>query len=290
MRNILTFDIEDWAESMLELLSIPVSRPTYPTELVVEQTLEVLTLLRERRIEATFFVLGTVAEKFPKLVLEISKQGHEIGSHGYRHRLITSQSSEEFSRDTAQALSALRGVTGQEIVSYRAPYFSITVKSLWTLDVLARHGFQYDSSIFPIRRPLYGIPGAQRFIHELRTDSGLNMTEVPLSTLRFLATNFPVAGGGYFRLMPYSFTRWAIRRLNARGHPAVVYLHPHDLFDLPELPPEIKERTKRRSGLVSEALLRMQTFGRRSAKAKLLRLLSDFEFSSIRGVLGSDKG
>ena len=282
MHNYLTFDVEDWAESTLELFEIPVTRPTYPTESVVQQTLEVLDILTARQVKATFFILGTVAEKFPELVSEIGERGHEIGSHGYRHRLINRQTADEFSADITRAVSVLASVGKQKPISYRAPFFSITAKSPWALDVLAKHGFLYDSSIFPIRRPLYGIPGAPRFTHNMRTDSGLTITEIPLSTLRCFGTNFPVAGGGYFRIMPFSLTRRAIRRLNAQGYPAVVYIHPHDLFDLPELPQEIQQRKKGGSSVLAEVLLRVQTLGRTGAKEKLLRLLDEFEFSPIK--------
>ncbi|MBI3953024.1 MAG: DUF3473 domain-containing protein [Chloroflexi bacterium] len=289
MRNILTFDIEDWSETMLELLEIPVRRPAYPTELVVHQTLDVLEMLKGRGIKATFFVLGTVAEKYPELVSKISAEGHEIGSHGYRHRLISRQTPEGFGRDIALARSTLRSITQQEIVSYRAPCFSITTKTRWALDVLADHGFQYDSSIFPIRRPLYGIPGAARFIHQVRTHNGASIVELPLSTLRYFNINFPVAGGGYFRLTPYWFTRWAIRRINNGGHPAIVYIHPHDLYERPPLPEEIRRRRGRRSGAVSEVILKLQALGRRGPRKKFVRLLDEFEFTSIRGALGAQQ-
>ena len=205
---------------------------------VAPNTRRVMQLLRDHGVKATFFVLGWVAERHPDLVREIVAGGHELATHGYDHQLIYRQTPKEFEQDLRRSLDVILQALGKgdgpgavRPLGYRAPAFSITEKSLWALDVLRDTGFRWDSSIFPLAaHDRYGIPGAGRFASRL--ESGL--WEFPVSTVRIASKNLPVAGGGYFRLLPIQVTRWAVERINREGHPAVVYLHPWE-FD-PEQP------------------------------------------------------
>jgi polysaccharide deacetylase family protein (PEP-CTERM system associated) len=201
---------------------------------VVPNTRRILALLRDSQVKATFFVLGWVAERHPELVREIVAEGHELASHGYDHQLIYQQTPRAFADDIRNALDQIeRAFADTDLacsarpVGYRAPSFSITDRSLWALDVLRDAGFQYDSSIFPLAaHDRYGMSHADRFANRL--DNGL--WEFPVSTVRLVSMNLPVAGGGYFRLLPLWLTRKAIERINGDGHPVVIYLHPWE-FD-----------------------------------------------------------
>jgi len=198
----------------------------YPSR-VVANTQRILRLLAECNVRATFFVLGWVADRYPDLVKEIAASGHEIATHGYWHELVYRQTPAEFAADLSQSLAAIgQAFNGLQPAGYRAPAFSITNQSLWALDILRDHSITYDSSIFPLAtHDRYGIKNADRFAN--KTFDGL--WEFPVSTVRMGKQNWPVAGGGYFRLFPLWITRQAIRHLNAQGHPAVIYLHPWEV-------------------------------------------------------------
>lgn len=235
MLNALSIDVEDYFQ--VHALAKAVRRSdweVYPSRVVVN-TRRVLAVLREYKCHATFFILGWVAERFPSLVAEIAAEGHEIGTHGYWHELVYRQTPQEFALDVSYSLKAIRSAltAGADVANdvpvlgYRAPSFSIVQNSLWALDVLHDLGLRYDSSIFPLEvHDRYGIRNAERFAHKLNN----GLWELPVSTVRLFGKNWPIAGGGYFRLYPYWMTRYGIQRINAEGHPAVVYLHPWE-FD-----------------------------------------------------------
>src|SRR5262249_6331397 len=195
----------------------------------IANTERLLQVLAEHEGRAAFFFVGWVADKHPSLVSLISDLGHEIASHGYWHRLVYTQTPAAFRDDIRRSKDVLEATTGQRIEGYRAPSFSITTASLWALDVLIEEGFRYDASIFPIRHDRYGIPDSPRHPYVMPRRSGA-LVEVPGSTARLGPMNLPVAGGGYFRLLPYAWTRWGIARLNDRERrPAVFYLHPWEV-------------------------------------------------------------
>jgi polysaccharide deacetylase family protein (PEP-CTERM system associated) len=240
---------------------------------VEKNTCRVLDLLDEYHAKATFFVLGWVAERNPTLVRIISKRGHEVASHGYSHQLIYTQTPEEFREETRRAKKIVEDIIGGPIIGYRAASYSITTESLWALDVLAEEGFEYDSSIFPIRHDRYGIPGHERFHHVLYGKGHLAIAEVPLSTLRIAGLNLPVAGGGYLRLLPYALTHLALLYLNRQeGQPAVVYFHPWEID--PEQP-------RIKAGWLSR-FRHYTNLGR--MEGKLRKLLTNFSFAPIREV------
>jgi polysaccharide deacetylase family protein (PEP-CTERM system associated) len=276
MINALTFDIEEYFHA--EAFAGVVRREDWPLleSRVVRTTERLLAVLAESGTIGTFFVLGWVAERTPELVRAIMAQGHEIACHGYGHRMITRLSRSEFADDIRRAKDILEEAAGVDVIGYRAPTFSVVRETLWSLEVLAKAGFQYDSSIFPIVHDRYGIPDAERFPHKIALGSGREIAEFPLSTVRGPVGRFPVAGGGYFRLLPYGVTSWALRRLNQREErPGIVYLHPWEIdSDQPRLP-------------VSRRVQFRHAVNTRSTESKLRRLLRDFQFAPVRDVLSS---
>jgi polysaccharide deacetylase family protein (PEP-CTERM system associated) len=225
--NAMSVDVEEyfqvWAfEDVIERsrwAEMP-SRLDYCLERVCD-------LLAQRQVTATFFVLGWIAERHPHWIRRLAAAGHEIASHGYDHRRVTDLTRAEFQTDVDRTRKYLEDLSGTAVIGYRAPSYSINRERLWALDVLAACGYQYSSSIYPVRHDLYGIPEAPRqpFRH---SSSGL--LEIPVTTVRLLGANVPCGGGGYFRFWPYAFSRWAIQRVNATdGVPAVFYFHPWEV-------------------------------------------------------------
>jgi len=259
---------------------------------------------------ATFFVLGWIAERYPGLIREIRNRGHEVACHGYAHRLIYNQSREEFRDDVKKAKAILEDIIGNGVIGYRAPSYSITNRSLWALEILKEEGFLYDSSIFPIRHDVYGLSTAPRFpftiafngngkvdfsapsrpaSYALRPEpyalrlspSALRLSpsaliEFPLSTLRFGGMNFPISGGGYFRLFPYEAVRRGLRRINEReGHPFIFYLHPWE-FDPGQ--PRIR-------GVGVKSRFR-HYLNLDKTEMRLKKMLRQFSFAPIHNILG----
>ncbi|AXS85159.1 DUF3473 domain-containing protein [Marinobacter sp. Arc7-DN-1] len=229
MANALTIDVEDYFQ--VAALAEAVRREDWGSmEYRVEaNTRRLLELLERHNTRATFFTLGWVAEKSPQLVREIQKAGHEVASHGYSHQLIYNQAPEVFREETRRSKQILEDITGESVTGYRAASYSITSQSRWALDILAEEGFTWDSSIFPVHHDRYGMPGTPRWPHRLKTDKGHELAEFPLSTLKFPGYTLPIAGGGYFRLFPYWFSRWGLGSINRQGQPFVFYLHPWEV-------------------------------------------------------------
>jgi polysaccharide deacetylase family protein (PEP-CTERM system associated) len=196
---------------------------------VGDSTRRLLDLFDRTGSRSTFFVLGWVAERHPGLVRTIADRGHEIACHGYGHELVYEIGPERFREDLGRARAAIEDAVGQPVRGYRAPSYSITHRSLWALETLAELGFEYDSSIFPIRHHRYGIPEFERLPVRLRLRSGAQITEFPLSTLRMLGGNFPIAGGAYLRFLPSLLFRMGFSRLVRAGRPTVLYLHPWEI-------------------------------------------------------------
>jgi polysaccharide deacetylase family protein (PEP-CTERM system associated) len=225
--NAMTVDVEDYFHVTALSASLPRTswdRLEYRAE---RNTHRILEMFSANDIKATFFVLGWVARRSPQLVREIQAAGHEIASHGMTHELIYRQTREVFREETRDAKALLEDLCGQRVRGYRAASYSITPKSLWALDVLVELGFQYDSSIFPVRHDIYGIRGAARTPWH-HADSG--MLEIPLTTVEVLGQRLPCAGGGYFRLLPYWLFRAGLRRVNTTDAlPGVFYFHPWEI-------------------------------------------------------------
>ena len=230
VENALTVDVEDYFH--VAALAPRITRDSWDSResRVVDNTQRLLDLFEEFEAKATFFVLGWVAERQPQLVRNIAARGHEVASHGYSHQLVYEQSQQEFREETVRAKHILEDITGTAIVGYRAASFSIVGESLWALDVLAESGFLYDSSIFPVRHDRYGLSNAKRLPHRFSTASGNSIVEWPLATASILGLRLPVAGGGYFRLLPYWLSRWGLASINRRElQPFIFYLHPWEI-------------------------------------------------------------
>ncbi|MCD6288602.1 MAG: DUF3473 domain-containing protein [Candidatus Hydrogenedentes bacterium] len=274
--NALTVDVEDYFHA--EAFARIVDRHQWPDmePRVEHNTHRLLDLFDRADVKATFFVLGWVAERYPKLVRRIHEAGHEIASHGFAHRMITGSEHDTFREDVRRAKSVIEDITGSVVIGYRAPTFSVVSETMWALDILADEGYLYDSSIFPIHHDRYGIPDAERFPHTLRTESGLSITEFPLSTARLFGQNMPIAGGGYLRLFPLALVLYGIRQINRTGHPAIVYLHPWEI-----------DAQQPRLGLKGVSKFRHYVNLGRMAD-KLSRLINTFPFGPVRVVLGID--
>ena len=260
--NALTIDVEDYFQ--VSAFAPHIARADWPRlECRVEANIErILLLLESRRIHATFFTLGWIAERYPAMLRRVAAAGHEVASHGYAHLRACDQSAAQFADDVRRSKTILEQLTGLPVHGYRAPSFSIGAANLWAFDVLQEAGYRYSSSIYPIRHDHYGMPEAPRFVHQVRT----GLLEVPVSTARFLNRNWPASGGGYFRLMPYAVSRWLLQRVNQRdAQSAVFYFHPW----------EIDAGQPRISGLSAKTRFRHYLNLHRT-EARLQRLLADF--------------
>jgi polysaccharide deacetylase family protein (PEP-CTERM system associated) len=271
--NAMTIDVEDYFHvSAFAGIVSPSDWDRYESR-VCMNTERLLDVLERAGVHATFFVLGWVAERFPKLVRRIHDAGHELASHSYDHGLVYDKSPDAFRADLRRAKAAIEQAAGVAVDGYRAPSYSITERSLWALDVLVDEGYRYDSSIYPIRHDRYGIPSWNRHIHRVGRAGG-GIWELPGSTVRRLGTNLPIGGGGYFRLLPYAWTRSGIARVNtSEGRPAIFYLHPWEID--PDQP-------RVNAGATSKF---RHYYNLRETERRLWRLLSDFRFGTISQVL-----
>jgi polysaccharide deacetylase family protein (PEP-CTERM system associated) len=273
MINALTVDVEDWFQ--VTNFENVIRRDDWDAcqSRVDINVRRILDLFAAHQVRATFFVLGWIAERHPELVRTIRRHGHEISTHGYAHIQIQSQSREEFRRDVSQAISILEDILGEKIIGYRAPSYSIIPDTMWAWELLADLGIRYDSSIFPIKHDRYGVAALPRFPFTIDLKEGRELMEFPLSTVRILGRNIPFAGGGYLRLYPYWFVKWAVRRVNRQGHPAIFYLHPWEID-----PFQPRQRV--------HLLRRLRHYTNISATERKIRLLlGDFRFASIQDVL-----
>ncbi len=285
--NYLTIDVEDYFHvSAFESTSPP---DTWAgRECRVERNTDlILTILDEFNVKATFFILGWVAERYPPLTKKIAENGHEIACHGYLHQRLSLQGRETYRNDIRKAKAILEEQIGAAVIGYRAPSYSITRETSWAFDELLDAGFKYDSSIFPMKHDFYGIPDWPRFAGyavktaqgwqdcETMEDDQLAIRELPITTLKIGKKNLPIAGGGYFRLLPYSVTRWGLKRINQHEQqPFVFYLHPWE-FD-PQQPrmTNISAKSKFRHYLNLD-----------KTEARFCKLLNDFKFMPIADSL-----
>lgn len=195
----------------------------------VERNLDViLNMFAEQQVKATFFTLGWIAERYPNSIRRIVQEGHELASHGYEHVKVDTQSPENFRSDIRRTKIILEDLSGQPVRGYRAASFSINERSAWAFDILAEEGHSYSSSVYPIRHDHYGMPSASRFAY--RPTANHDLIEVPISTVTLFKRNIPSGGGGYFRLLPYGFSRWALRRILLKEQkPVIFYFHPWEI-------------------------------------------------------------
>jgi len=270
--NMMSVDVEDYFHVSAFEAHIPrADWERLPCR--VERNLDrVLELFERHDVKGTFFILGWVAERYPRLVKAILSGGHELASHGYSHVRATDQTPGEFREDVTRAKRLLEDIGGRPVIGYRVPTYSIVAETLWAIDILKEAGYQYSSSIYPIHHDLYGMPNAPRFAFRY---PGGDLLEVPITTTRVFGLNLPCGGGGYFRLLPYRMSRWAMKRVNRLdGQPCVFYFHPWELD--PGQPRQRQASLKSRFRHYLN-LSRMES--------RLERLLHDFRWDRIDRVL-----
>lgn len=268
--NLMSVDLEDY------YCDLPFEEWSDYRSRVEENTRIILDLFEKYNTKSTFFVLGYIAEKFPHLIHEILERGHEIASHGYAHLDVRKAGRENFEKDLVRSIEAIKKVTGKEVLGFRAPFCSIDKTSFWAVNILSKY-VKYDSSIFPVRTPLYGVPDAPRFIYRpslenpIINDKDSNLIEIPLATHRLpIIGNVPIAGGFHMRFLPYWYIKLGIKSLNKQNQPATFYIHPKDLD--PGMP-KIKKYGWH------------YYYGLKSARNKFENLLRDFKFTSVKEAL-----
>jgi polysaccharide deacetylase family protein (PEP-CTERM system associated) len=272
-RQALSVDLEEYFHvSNFSGLIAPERWTALPSR-IEDETRRLLDLFDETGARATFFALGWIAERRPALVAEIARRGHEVACHGYAHQLVHELGPQGFRSDLARARKAIEDAAGRPVLGYRAPSYSITSRSLWALDVLAEEGFRYDSSIFPVHHPSYGIPRFDRDLVALDLGDGRAIVEFPLTTTRVGWWNLPVAGGAYLRLLPAPLFRWGFQRAVRSGQAAVLYLHPWELDpEQPRLRVGWKTRVRHYANLDR-------------VEERVRRLLSQTPFDTMAGVI-----
>ena len=277
-RNALTVDVEDYFHVEAFASQVRYEEWDSFTPRVERNVKRILELFARYDAKATFFVLGWIAKKFPRLVQEIANAGHEIGSHGYKHKRLQILTRDEFRQDIRESVAVLTDQIHGPIRCYRAPSFSIVNSTMWALDILGEAGISFDSSVFPVRHDLYGVPGAERFPSWYVSKDGYRIFEFPPSTIRWCGQNLGVAGGGYLRMIPYSITRFAIDRINkVQKQPAMVYFHPWEID-----PDQPRISGGRRS------VMRHYT-NLATTEIKIRRLLQDFGFGTLSEISSSHK-
>ena len=273
--HIMSVDVEDYFQ--VEAFAGSVSRESWdqwPSR-VVNNTRRILEMFAHYQIRATFFFLGWVAHRFPGLVREVHNAGHELACHSYWHRPVYKLTADEFRKDTRMAVDALQQAAGARILGYRAPTWSITKQCAWALDILAQEGFAYDSSIYPIQHDLHGTPDGHRFAYTHLCEGGGKLIEFPPTTLRLGGVNFPAAGGGYLRIFPLAYTRWAFRHVEAQRQPVVVYIHPWELDpEQPRVAAKLRSRVRHYTNL-------------HRTEHRLRALLQEYCFHRFQDALGT---
>jgi len=278
IKNFMSVDVECWFHAYNLKEQVPPSTWHLQPTRVVSNVKKILDLFRTHDTKATFFVLGWVSDHFPDVVRMIDAEGHEIGTHGYYHNLLTDMTPSQFEEDLEKSLVSIGKLTPQKVVGHRASNFTIVESTLWALEILAKYGIEYDSSIFPIKRERYGIHNyPNRLPHTLQFQNGGSLTEFPLSTLGLGNKLLPISGGGYLRLYPYRVTDRYIEQKNQAGLPAMVYFHPWEL--------DTEQKRLNVGGMKGfQHYVNLNT-----TEWKLSRLMERFFFTSIKENLKSKR-
>ena len=268
VKNALTIDVEDWFHATF--LGVPENDWKICKPWIESNIDRILEILGGEQVKATFFILGWIAERMPKLVRSIAEEGHEIASHSYCHRQVFRQSPDEFSQDLRLSIERIQTAVDVPVLGYRAPAASIGKDQQWAFEIMVENGILYDSSMLPVRTPLYGVAGLPRFAFKLCEG---RLLEIPLTAVKVGPVRIPVSGGVYTRLLPISFTEWAIRQVNeVDGQPMILYLHPWELD--PKPPPLGKNGITRWSHTVNKGKM----------EQRFRQLLSRFSFGPVRDV------
>jgi polysaccharide deacetylase family protein (PEP-CTERM system associated) len=268
VEHIFTVDVEEYFQ--VSAFDAAVARADWPAlpSRVSHNVDCLLELLARHNTSGTFFVLGWIAEKHPHVVQTIASAGHEVASHGWWHRRVTTLTPDEFRSEVRTSKAALEDVTGEPVLGFRAPNFSIVPGREWAFDVLVEEGYRYDSSLFPVRRPGYGYPHASTEPHFIRRSAG-ELLEFPLATATWRGVRVPAAGGAYFRQLPYVLTRAAFRQHSDRGIPGTFYIHTWEYDpDQPRVPVRWLTKLRHYRGLTGTL-------------SRLDQLLSEFRFTSV---------
>lgn len=270
MKNALSIDVEDWF--CVHNLSRVIRKDQWDSceQRVGQSLLKVLNILDEKKVKATFFILGWVAQRYPEIVREIDLRGHEIATHGFSHTLLTQLSPDQFDKELKMSIEIIRRDTSQDILGHRAPSFSITEKTSWAFEILKKNGIKYDSSVFPVGfHPDYGMTCDQLGPHKISEQ----LWEFPLSVVKVLGKRIPVCGGAYFRIFPYFLISSGIKKINREGRPVVFYLHPWELDpNQPKVKLPLFKRFRHYCNLDK-------------TEERLKMLLGEFEFTTISEVL-----
>ncbi len=266
--NILTFDIEDWYHC--KFLNIPEESWDTCEGRLEPQLNEILRLLSETDNKATFFTVALLARRYPELFNRIVDEGHELAWHSYSHKMVTEQSEEEFDSDVKNSLEIFSSITDQKITGFRAPYWSVNDKNkTYIVSTLNKYGFLYDSSIFPFKTFQYGNSNAPCYPNLLTAGNGSFIYEIPPSIVAYSNYRIPFSGGFYFRMLPYSFIKRCIKRINKEGYPTIMYFHPYDMDpNQPRIIKGFKERT-------------IMYTNQKGCKIKFEKLLNDFRFGRM---------
>jgi polysaccharide deacetylase family protein (PEP-CTERM system associated) len=277
MRNAMTVDVEDYFQ--VSAFANTISRESWPTRPCrVERNIDrILAIFAEQDINATFFTLGWIAERYPAMVKRIVDGGHELASHGYGHLRASDQLPADFKQDVVSAKALLEDLGGRPVLGYRAPSFSIGTNNLWALDVLQEAGYRYSSSIYPVKHDHYGMPDAPRFAYYPNKVGEL--LEIPPSTLQFGRKNYPAGGGGFFRFFPYAVSRWLLQQVNKRDRqPAIFYFHPWEID--PDQP--------RQSGISAKTRFR-HYINLDKTEARIRSLAGDFKWDRMDRIFLDDQ-
>jgi polysaccharide deacetylase family protein (PEP-CTERM system associated) len=285
MLNVLSVDVEDYHDQLALDFQ---GRIVPPNEEAVRATDKLLGLFADFKVKATFFILGEIAEFFPSLVRRIADGGHHLGVHGYHHHLVHRLTEGQFRDYTERAKKLIEDVSGRSANAYRATAFSINASTPWAIPTLIDLGFKYDSSVYPFKGRRYGDSTAPRHPYRRTIPDGRWIWEIPLSTVAIFGRRWPVCGGGYLRHFPLSISDWAIRRLNAEGIGAVMYLHPYEVEPSPEIQalPDMSFLQRCRFNFFNYHQLR-----RRSHTIPALRyLLGKHHFGTIEEAIAAGSG
>jgi polysaccharide deacetylase family protein (PEP-CTERM system associated) len=272
--NGLSVDIEDWFQ--VGAFERTIRRDDWDSLMprVERNSDAVLALFDRAGARGTFFTLGWVAERYPALIRRIADSGHEVASHGWDHQRVFTMSPEAFRADLRRARQVLEDAGGQPVTGYRAPSFSIDKRTPWAHEILADEGYTYSSSVAPVIHDHYGWPEAPRFA--FRPIAGSTLVELPVTTARLVGRIVAAGGGGFFRLLPYAFSRWAIRQVNGERHPAIFYFHPWEIDPgqprVADAPLKSKLRHYSRLGAM---------------EAKLERVIREFSWGRVDAVAAS---
>jgi polysaccharide deacetylase family protein (PEP-CTERM system associated) len=272
MKHAFTVDVEDWFHGM----PLPHSVKETAEARLERGLLPLLDLMEEAGAKGTFYVLGPCAVRYPELIREIARRGHEIGSHGWSHDLVYEMTRERFRDETRRSMDVVSELVNRPILTYRAAYFSITKRSWWAIEELANLGITTDSSVFPVHNWRYGIPGFAQTPTPIDTPHG-RVLEVPLGVRGVAGREIPITGGAYLRIYPYFLTRANMRWVEREGRRNVFYIHP---WELDAEAPRVRCHWK--AYLTHYANLR-------STEGKLKRLLSEFEFGTVAEVFGNGR-